>query len=90
MKKLALHWKILIGMVLGVVFAFILLSTSWGSEKVVLKEIAASEEIVQQIVNGEVVTSVKTIPAQTIKTTRAEYFISRWISCFPKKGPTLG
>jgi Na+/H+-dicarboxylate symporter len=82
MKKMALHWKILIGMVLGVIFAFILLSTSWGSEKVVLKEIAASEEIVQQIVNGEVVTTVKEVPGQTIKTTRAEYFISRWIKPF--------
>nr|WP_299207295.1 dicarboxylate/amino acid:cation symporter [uncultured Brumimicrobium sp.] len=30
-KKLALHWKILIGMALGVVFSLLLLSTSWGS-----------------------------------------------------------
>lgn len=32
MKKLALHWQILIGMVAGVVFAFILSKFSWGSE----------------------------------------------------------
>ncbi len=79
---MALHWKILIGMGLGVIFAFILLSTSWGSEKVVLKEIPATQEIVQQIVNGEVVTSVKDIPAREVKTTRAEYFISRWVKPF--------
>lgn len=30
MKKLALHWKILIGMVLGVVFALIMTKISWG------------------------------------------------------------
>ena len=32
MKKLALHWKILMGMVLGVVFALLLIQFSWGSE----------------------------------------------------------
>ncbi|MGH1388171.1 dicarboxylate/amino acid:cation symporter [Kordia sp.] len=82
MKKMALHWKILIGMVLGVLFAFILLSTSWGSEKVVLKEIPASQEIVQQIIDGKAVTSVKDIPAKVIETSRAEYFISRWVKPF--------
>jgi len=30
MKKLALHWKILIGMVLGIVFGFAMTSFSWG------------------------------------------------------------
>jgi len=30
MKKLALHWKILIGMVLGVIFALIMTKISWG------------------------------------------------------------
>lgn len=30
-KKMALHWKILIGMLLGVVFSLVLLSTSWGA-----------------------------------------------------------
>ncbi|MGB0882221.1 MAG: dicarboxylate/amino acid:cation symporter [Vicingaceae bacterium] len=32
MKKLALHWKILIGMVLGVLFALLLIQFSWGAE----------------------------------------------------------
>lgn len=31
-KKLALHWRILLGMVFGVVFSIILLSIPWGSE----------------------------------------------------------
>lgn len=32
MKKLALHWQILLGMAAGVVFALILTNFSWGSE----------------------------------------------------------
>ncbi len=32
MKKLALHWKIMIGMLLGIVFGFIMTSFSWGKE----------------------------------------------------------
>ncbi|MBT8261461.1 MAG: dicarboxylate/amino acid:cation symporter [Bacteroidia bacterium] len=31
MKNLALHWQILIGMLLGLVFGFIMLQTSWGA-----------------------------------------------------------
>lgn len=31
-KKLALHWRILLGMVFGVVFSILLLSIPWGSE----------------------------------------------------------
>ena len=30
MKKLALHWQILIGMFLGLIFGFIMLQVSWG------------------------------------------------------------
>ena len=30
MKKLALHWQILIGMLLGLVFGFIMLQLAWG------------------------------------------------------------
>jgi len=32
MKKLALHWQILIGMALGVIFALVLTNFSWGSD----------------------------------------------------------
>ena len=32
MKKLALHWKILIGMVLGLLFGFVMLKTNGGAE----------------------------------------------------------
>lgn len=34
MKKLALHWQIIIGMVLGVVFALIMANFDWGSQLV--------------------------------------------------------
>ena len=32
MKKLALHWKILIGMVLGVLFAVLMIQFAWGAD----------------------------------------------------------
>jgi len=32
MKKLALHWKIMIGMVLGILFGIIMTQISWGKE----------------------------------------------------------
>lgn len=35
MRKLALHWQILLGMVTGVLFAFIMINFSWGKEFVV-------------------------------------------------------
>ena len=34
MKNLALHWKILIGMVLGVLFGFLMVNFSWGAQLV--------------------------------------------------------
>lgn len=34
MKKLALHWQILLGMVLGVVFALVMTKFSWGAEAI--------------------------------------------------------
>lgn len=34
MKKMALHWKILIGMVLGVLFGMLMVNFSWGKEVV--------------------------------------------------------
>ncbi len=42
-RKLALHWKILIGMALGIIFSLTLLSTAWG------------ESITQITVGGELV-----------------------------------
>jgi Na+/H+-dicarboxylate symporter len=35
MKKLALHWQILLGMVLGVLFAVLLIQFSWGKDIIV-------------------------------------------------------
>ena len=35
MKKIALHWQIIIGMVLGVVFGLFFLNFSWGKEFVI-------------------------------------------------------
>lgn len=36
-KKLALHWKILMGMGFGILFSLLLLSTSWGSSMTTIK-----------------------------------------------------
>ncbi|MFD1613696.1 cation:dicarboxylate symporter family transporter [Gelatiniphilus marinus] len=82
MKKLALHWKIIIGMVLGIVFGFILLSTSWGREQVVTATIPAHEKIIESIVNGEVIQSVEIVEAQQVKELKAKHFISRWVAPF--------
>ena len=35
MKKLALHWKIMIGMVLGLVFGFAMTYTTWGKQFII-------------------------------------------------------
>ena len=35
MKKLALHWQILLGMITGVLFAFILIQFAWGKDIIV-------------------------------------------------------
>ena len=35
MKKLALHWQILLGMLLGVLFAFILIQFDWGKQIII-------------------------------------------------------
>lgn len=35
MKKIALHWKILIGMAMGIVFALAVLNFAWGSSFIV-------------------------------------------------------
>ena len=32
MKKLELHWQILIGMILGIIFGYIMLQVDWGKE----------------------------------------------------------
>ena len=32
MKKIALHWQIMIGMLLGILFGFLMTSFSWGKE----------------------------------------------------------
>jgi len=82
MKKLALHWKIIIGMVLGIIFGFVLLSTSWGQEEIVIKTIPASKDIVHEMQGGKVVSFIKTIGSKEIKETRARHFITRWVAPF--------
>jgi Na+/H+-dicarboxylate symporter len=82
MKKLALHWKILIGMVLGIICGLVLLNTSWGATQIVSKVIPESQEIVHSVVNGEVVAKVVTTPEKQVTVTQASYFIGRWVKPF--------
>lgn len=44
-KKLALHWKILIGMAMGVIFSLILVNTSWGASITTYKIGGEDQEI---------------------------------------------
>lgn len=48
-KGMALHWKIIIGMVLGVVFSLILVSTPWGSSMTTI--LSGGEE--KEVLNAE-------------------------------------
>jgi Na+/H+-dicarboxylate symporter len=45
-SKLALHWKILIGMVIGILFSLILLQTSWGKAEITLSGSETKKAIV--------------------------------------------
>lgn len=44
-KKIALHWKILIGMVLGVLFSLVLISTPWGKSMTTIMVDGAEIEV---------------------------------------------
>lgn len=44
-KKLALHWKILIGMAMGVIFSLILVNTTWGASITTYKIGGEDQEI---------------------------------------------
>ncbi len=82
MKKLALHWQILIGMVLGILFGVVLLQLEWGQEQVLLKTIPASSSIEHQMIDG-VLTPVEIVkPAKEVTITHARHFISNWIAPF--------
>jgi len=82
MKKIALHWQILTGMFLGLLFGFVLLSISWGSEMIVVDTIEAKDIIVQKIMNGEVVTKAVHVGEKEVKISKARHLVSRWIEPF--------
>lgn len=46
-KKIPLHWKILLGMAVGVIFSFVLLQTPWGSETVSIMVKGQEQEVTQ-------------------------------------------
>lgn len=80
MKKLALHWKILIGMALGVLFALILVSSSWGQEKVEKFSIEEKAHWKTQITEGNATQVYVEAKESTIYWTKAEKFINHWVA----------
>ncbi len=82
MKKLALHWQILIGMALGILFGVILLNTSWGQEEIVVRTIKEQIVLDYSISDGQVVTNHDVKPAITITTTKAREWITNWVEPF--------
>ncbi len=84
MKKLALHWQILIGMVLGIGFGLILLNTSWGQEEVVVSTIKESYKLDYSVVDGKVVPEHVVVPEKTITSTKAREWVTDWVEPFGK------
>ncbi|MGB5980635.1 MAG: dicarboxylate/amino acid:cation symporter [Nonlabens sp.] len=82
MKKLALHWQILIGMVLGIGFGLVILNTSWGQEEIVLKTMKESVKLNYSIADGQVVENHTVTPANTVTITRARQWVSNWVEPF--------
>ncbi|WP_194852560.1 dicarboxylate/amino acid:cation symporter [Nonlabens antarcticus] len=82
MKKLALHWQILIGMSTGILFGIILLNTAWGSEEIIVRTIKEQIMLDYSIADGEVITNHEVKPAITITTTKAAEFVSNWVEPF--------
>ncbi len=80
--KLALHWQILIGMVLGILFAFILLMTGWGKEEIILQIIPAGETVLHKIMDGTVVHEQVLTEEKIITSTKAREFVGNWIAPF--------
>jgi len=82
MKNLALHWKILIGMIAGVLFAIAITNVSWGKTEIVkeIKKIDAKWETIEEQGTHKMVY----VPAseKTVMWTKAEKFISFWIKPF--------
>ncbi len=82
MRKLELHWQILIGMVLGILFAFTLLMTGWGKEEIILQIIPAGESIMHKVTDGVVVHEQILTEEKIISATRARKFVGDWIAPF--------
>lgn len=81
--KLALHWQILIGMVLGILFGLLFTMIPWGQEEVLLKTIPEKIEIVHSMENGvaihkEVVVQEK----KDVTITKGTRFVNNWIAPF--------
>jgi len=80
MKKLALHWKILIGMALGVLFAIILVSSSWGKVKTIKEVIATDAHWETQKIDGIATQIFIEEKEKTVYWSKAEKLINHWIA----------
>jgi Na+/H+-dicarboxylate symporter len=82
MKKLALHWQILIGMTGGILFGIILLNTAWGQEEIIVQTIKEQIMLDYSIADGQVITNHEVKPAKTITTTKAREWVTNWVEPF--------
>jgi Na+/H+-dicarboxylate symporter len=82
MKKLALHWQILIGMTGGILFGVLLLNIAWGQEEIIVQTIKEQIILDYSIVDGQVVTNHEVKPAKTITTTKAREWVTNWVEPF--------
>lgn len=82
MKKLELHWQILIGMVLGIGFGVLMTQLEWGQQEVLIKTIKESTQVVHKEVNGQLVAVNEITPEKKVYISRARHWISSWIEPF--------
>jgi len=81
MKKMALHWKIILGMILGVLFSLTLLNTSWGKEMIVTKEGEIKKNVEWEVIGDKAEYRIKVKDTKEVKS-RAKHFVQSWIKPF--------
>jgi Na+/H+-dicarboxylate symporter len=81
MKKLALHWQILIGMTAGILWGR-LIEYRLGSGRDHRANHQVSKSCYYSIADGQVVTNHEVKPAKTITTTKVREWVTNWVEPF--------
>ncbi|MEM7162946.1 MAG: dicarboxylate/amino acid:cation symporter [Bacteroidota bacterium] len=82
MKNLALHWKIMIGMILGVLFALAITNTNWGQTEILKKKVRVDAYWDTEVIEGEPTLVYQEAYVKEENWTKAEKLISNWIKPF--------